>query len=544
MGKSSHGSDLWQQVKSIVLRYWQVLTVGALFIIVQLPVLANWRAIWDEQDSYYSHGWLVPFMALFLLWVNRKIITQTPIKPSWYGLLILAVAAPIHSVAMLMELRVLYMLTFFTTLFGILLLFFGWRMVKVVGVPVLFLITMMPIASGVIDSLTANAQLVSAAVATRFLQWTGYEVTRYGNIITGDGLPCDLRVASPCSGLRLLISLITFTWFFTYVIIAPKWKKAILFLMAFPLGVFINSLRITMIGYVGFWIGTEEAVRSFHNSSGYIGLLLCFAILFGIAKLMRCVDMDLEREPTSISQTNRLLRYPDAEACRRSINTKFAVAIVILVGLAYIGNMVEPLYRLPKGKLDRTMIPAKFGDWTSKDIEVDKETRDILQKGDLLSRLYTNSSDRQVHVFLDAGVDLSAFHDPHLCMTGSGNNIVREHQFELLITQPYSDKLRVTSFELVRSDNTGIVLYWYMRSKDSYALTNHLWGLRRQFWISDLKELVTNPMNIDELRKKIKARQFTWYRFSTDRYAGDKSDMQFIESFAREYIKNKKDFGR
>ncbi len=539
MGKSPYSNETIDSLMQIISQYWQVLIVGVLFIVVQLPVLADWAMIWDEPDSYYSHGWLVPFMALFLLWVNRKIIAQTPIKPSWYGLLVLAVAAPVHSIAMLMELRVLYMLTFFTTLFGILLLFFGWRMVKVVAVPILFLITMMPIASSMIDGLTANAQIISAAVATKFLQWTGYEVVRHGNIITGDGLPIPLQVASPCSGLRLLISLITFTWFFTYIIIAPRWKKAILFIMAFPLGVFINSLRITMIGYVGFWIGTEEAVHSFHNSSGYIALLLCFAILFGIAKLMRCMDMDLEREPTSISDSQR-------DNVRAGLGAKFAVAMVILVGLAYIGNMIEPLYRLPKGKLDRTMIPAKFGDWKSEDMEIDKDTREILKKGDMLSRIYTNSSGRGVHVFLDAASDLSAFHDPHLCMTGSGNSIAKERQFDLAISDPYKGKLNVTIFELVRGDNSnnGIILYWYMLGKDSYSLTGDVGWIRRMYQLDDLKELILKPWNIDKLRDRIHARQFTWYRFSTNRYGEDKSDVQFIESFAREFIKNKKDFGK
>ena len=540
MGQSRQSSNSWPQAKSIVLQYWQLIIIGVLFIVVQLPVLADWWGIWNEKDSYYSHGPLVPFLALFLLWINRKIIAQTPIKPSWYGLLILAVGAPVHSVAMLMEVRMLYMLTFFITLFGILLLFLGWRMVKVVAVPVLFLVTMMPIASGIIDSLTANAQLVSATVATKFLQFTGYDVTQYGNIIRGDGLPDDLRVASPCSGLRLLISLVTFSWFFTCLIVAPRWKKAVIFLMSFPLAVFINSLRITMIGYVGFWIGTVEAMHTFHDYSGYIGLGVCFFILFGIARLLRCMELDSSREPKYVLESKH-------DNTKTPTNAKFVSAVIILAALAYVGNAVQPLYRLPKGQINRAAIPLKFGIWSGTNSDIDDETKAALEKGDLLNRRYVDDLGRPVQVFLDvggAGGDLSAFHDPHLCMTGSGNTIQKERQYVLPIAEPYPTKLRVTSFELAGRDSTGIVLYWYMLGKDSYALTNDLGSVKRGYWFSDLKDILRNPFGLEALRKKVMARHVTWYRFSTDRMQVDESDFKFIEGFAKEFVANKADFGQ
>lgn len=536
MEKSAINNSISGQINSFLQKYWQPLLIGVLFIFVEWPVFCDWWKIWDEKDSYYSHGPLVPLIALFMIWINRKILAKTPIKPSWAGMVLLLISFPLHAISSLMGLRVMFMVTFFTLLFGLILLFFGWRIVKVIAIPLLFLITMIPIASGWLDARTADAQLVSATVAAKFLQWTGYAVERHGNIISGDGLPGPLRVASPCSGLRLLISLITFSWFFTYVIVAPKWKRAVLFLCSFPLSVFINSLRITMIGYVGFWIGTEEAMHSFHDYSGYIGLIVCFFILFGIARLMGCSQLETERQPASENQAAVVSKS-------RSSLAMFAIAFVIFGGLGYIGSAIKPLYDFPIGKINRTAIPVKFGKWASTEVSIDDETRQMLNKGDLLSRMYSDNSGRSVHVFVDASYDLMAFHDPHLCMTGSGNNIENERQLKLEITDPYRDTINATTFDIVSSSNTGVVFYWYMLGRNSYALTDDLGAVRRKLWLSDLIELLKNPLNIEGLRKKILARQFVWYRLSTDKLGDGSMDMEFIKGFARELVANTKDFG-
>ncbi len=138
-------------------------------------------------------------------------------------------------------------------------------------------------------------QLESTKIASAMLNASGYEVHQVGTQIqsSGDVLPDTLTVGAACSGFKLLISLLTFTAFFVYMLETPLWKKGVLVLASLPLSLFINSLRITMIGYAGIWSGSADVMRKFHDWSGYLGLVICFVILFGFAKLIKADEFNL-----------------------------------------------------------------------------------------------------------------------------------------------------------------------------------------------------------------------------------------------------------
>src|ERR1700733_10162189 len=55
--------------------------LGVLYYRVAIKLVYDWYTIPD-----YSHGFLVPLFAAFLLWDKRKILRVTPIKPTWSGI--------------------------------------------------------------------------------------------------------------------------------------------------------------------------------------------------------------------------------------------------------------------------------------------------------------------------------------------------------------------------------------------------------------------------------------------------------------------------
>ena len=44
------------------------------------------------QDPNYTHGFFVPVFSLFLIWESRARLAALPMKPSWWGLVILIFA--------------------------------------------------------------------------------------------------------------------------------------------------------------------------------------------------------------------------------------------------------------------------------------------------------------------------------------------------------------------------------------------------------------------------------------------------------------------
>src|ERR1043166_2378458 len=59
------------------------------------PTLAELARRWGA-DSRYSHGYLVPLFAGYLLWARRGILAAGVSKPSWLGLPVLAVGLAIR----------------------------------------------------------------------------------------------------------------------------------------------------------------------------------------------------------------------------------------------------------------------------------------------------------------------------------------------------------------------------------------------------------------------------------------------------------------
>ena len=521
--------------------FWRVAFAAAMIMAALWPVLVNWYGTWNEKDGYYSHGFLVPPIAAFMLWTIRGRLTKAEIRPSWLGLALLIAFLPVYVVGLMMGLRAIYGLTFFLCVFGVMLMLFGKQITRIAAVPILFLVTMMPLASSVLDTLTFRGQLISTTVATKFLQliFSGSDVAQQGNQIVSPGIPGGvLVIATPCSGLRLLISLITFTWFFVYVIKAAPWKKAALVLTSFPLAVFINSLRITMIGCVGFWTESSEAMHRFHDYSGYIGLVVCFVILFGIAKLIKASEFYSEPPVEATEAICKRWSTPVGTGA-----TGVAVAAMLAVGIVA-SLTAKPLYDLPTGKIGKDTIARSFGSWVGRDIPIDEGSKKILSKGDLLSRVYADvgNTGREVQVFVDAGLDITAFHDPHLCLPGGGLPIAKDQFITLSLKEPKPMTVKATLLQASSDYGSSLFIYFYMLGDESFPRTDDVFARNRSNKQHDLLRLLTSPWSTDEMRRDILSRQFTWYRFSTD-IVDDKTDRQFLTKFIQDFVAHTKGFG-
>ena len=74
-----------------------------LFLAVPFVVLgwAFWTTFLDlskvwATNSSYSHGYLVPLFAVFLLWFRRSQLDAADLRPSFLGLLLLALGVSGH----------------------------------------------------------------------------------------------------------------------------------------------------------------------------------------------------------------------------------------------------------------------------------------------------------------------------------------------------------------------------------------------------------------------------------------------------------------
>lgn len=521
-------------------QYWPAIIALPLFVAVFWSLLDMCWGEWMRSNGYYSHGIIVPFISAYLVWANRKRLASVLFKPSWLGILLIVPSIPIYMFGRWTAAASLTTIAFFAVLVGAVLLLMGVRATRILLFPLLYLFFMIPLPSPVLDEATMRIQLQSTKVATAMLSVSGYDVQQVGSKITSSDIPGGaLLVGVECSGFKLLISLLTFTAFFVYILSAPAWKKALIVLFSLPLSLFINSLRITMIGYAGIWTGSSDIMHQFHDYSGYAALIICFFILFGFARIIKAgnfwVAGDTVSSPLSPVEQKRHVFFAPK------------VALLILLALMLLLNLgLRPLREAVKGHIVLSAIPKSFGAWESSDVPIDKRVRDELGSGDSLQRLYTNSENGgMVSLFMTAGKDNTAFHNPLMCIQGGGGAVSVSRGVVLDIRRPRPVKVEVSVLEV--ADPVGpdtLIIYWYMRGTHIFPTTSALREdireeIARDLWNSIVHFLGNRRSVTDQVQKQ----QYVWYRFSTEVVNDVNTDLDNLKRFVIEFISHQPNFG-
>jgi exosortase len=208
-----------------------------------------------------------------------------PVSPSFLGLIFLAPAALVALVAHTADTPSILGLSLPAVIFGAAWLLLGtaiaWRLVF----PIWFLSFMCVLPGFVLTTMSFKIQLLSTSGAALILRIIGLHPEQHGAAIKLAN--AEVLVGQPCSGFRLLISLLAFAIFFAYMREGPRWGKLVLVISTAPLSLFVNSVRIFMIALVGEFFG-NEAMHAFHDYSGYLVLVLAFAVLWQLSKVVKC----------------------------------------------------------------------------------------------------------------------------------------------------------------------------------------------------------------------------------------------------------------
>lgn len=279
-------------------RTWLTLSILAMVglgiafwpLLKELPFMWLGTGAWEFRtgDGYYSHGLLVPIIAGYIVYRRWPQIKDIPIKQGWVAVLPLLFFLWVLWAANAVDLQQIRSYSFIIVLMSVVWLVAGFRWMLALAPSILYLLFALPIWTGFIDNYTNDLQLYSTKVAYLVLKGVGYNVFQESpTTLLMDNF--DLNVAVPCSGLKLLVAVSAFTVFFMLIARLRWWANGVMVVMILPLCLFINGLRIALIGIAGEEKG-QAAGMQFHDYSGYITLLVCFFILFKTARLLGWKD--------------------------------------------------------------------------------------------------------------------------------------------------------------------------------------------------------------------------------------------------------------
>jgi len=262
---------------SDVRSYWPHLLILSVLLLllygqICIKLVSDWYALPD-----FSHGFLVPFFVLFILWEKRHTLAGTSRVPSWTGILLVALSL----VTLLMGVygaELFFSRTSLVLLLaGIVWTLCGLAVLRELQFAFFVLCLGIPIPAVIFNQITFPLQLLASKAASSVLPVLGVPVLQQGNVIQLASM--QLEVAEACSGIRSLLSLFTVAVLYGYLTEKTTRDRVILGLASIPIAVLANIARITGTGLcVQYW-DPQKALGFFHEFSGWLMFLVSLVCL-------------------------------------------------------------------------------------------------------------------------------------------------------------------------------------------------------------------------------------------------------------------------
>ena len=257
----------------------QVSILAAIVVILYYDILWHLVENW-LQDSNYSHAFLVPLFAGYLVWERRQQWMTKQVSPEFIGIFPIFGAMVLLLVGTLGAELFLSRVSFVLLLGGLTLYFAGWPVCKTLFAPWLVLFLMVPLPVIVFNQIAFPLQTLASHLASSVLTIMHVPAVREGNVISLPSI--TLNVVEACSGIRSLMSLATLALMYGLVAERRNWIRILLVLFAIPAAVGANALRIVGAALLGEYAGPQYAEGFFHAFSGWLIFVLTMGLLVGL----------------------------------------------------------------------------------------------------------------------------------------------------------------------------------------------------------------------------------------------------------------------
>ncbi len=263
-------------------RAWQIAVagVGALMLAAFYNGVFDLLNQWTKAD--YSHGFLVPPFAAYLLWRRRAMLPPTIAYPDPWGLPFFAVAVGLTVGAELnYGKEIARGLALIVGCAGIVVMFLGrWPALKWAWPGLVFLLLALPLPFDLEVRLSNRLRLIAAQGGTYVLQMLGFPTYSTGTVIQiGE---TQLGVAEACSGLSMLLAFVAMTVAIAFLCppSRSKWDRIGIVASSIPIAVICNIGRIVVTGlvYHAGWKQLGDFVV--HDLAGWLMMPFALAIVW------------------------------------------------------------------------------------------------------------------------------------------------------------------------------------------------------------------------------------------------------------------------
>ena len=460
-------------------RLWKPFLIAAALVFLFANVLVKLGFDW-WTDENYSHGLLVPFVIGFIIWSEFDLLKKAVEKPRvWFGFLIILFAIFLLLAGTLGAELFIQRISLVAILVGIVVYFFGAKILQLLVVPFALLLFAIPIPQIIFNKIAFPLQIYASQIAVWGIRLFSIPTVRKGNVFEilpqGATQSISLEVVEACSGIRSLMTLVSLALILAYFTREKNhdaddgwkicfknfdfWRTMILMLSAIPIAVLTNSARVTLTGVATYYYGKQALTDFWHDLSGWLVYLAALILLIGVNSLLKFISAKFEVQNSKPESRNA------AFSTQQFIHRQSALFLVsvLLIGGVFI-NWFEQRGEAEIVRKPLTEFSKKLGEWTQRGdaIRFSEATETVLRTTDYTMREYTFADGRIANLYIGYYASQrtgATYHSPQNCLPGAGW-ILKEPQI-IEIETPSGKTFEANRYRIENGVNDQIMIYWY-----------------------------------------------------------------------------------
>jgi len=417
---------------------------------------------WSVQEEY-SHGFLIPIVAAWLIWTRRQVLLANFGRPSWVGVLLILLAMFMHLTGVLSAIFILSQLAFIVVLLGITLALGGFALLRAAFFPIIFLTFAIPLPYFVDANLSLSLQLISSQLGVFFIRLFGIPVYLDGNLI--DLGNYKLQVVDACSGLRYLFPLFSLSFLAAYLFNAPVWQRALILFSSIPITVAMNGFRIGIVGLTMDRWGPRMADGALHFFEGWI-IFVASALLLALeAYLLALLSgrrfFDIFRVPGDAAET-----LPKANKESASYSMPLYASLLLICATLLTGSLISHRSEIIPERSRFVTFPMTIGDWHGRSSLLEAWAENDLAVDDYVLSDYNKLDGKVVNLYVAYYASQRTGESPHsplVCIPGGGWSITGLERLDADTTHPLNRAI------IERNGSKQLVYYWYEERGRSIA---------------------------------------------------------------------------
>ncbi|MDR4477952.1 MAG: exosortase W [Nitrospira sp.] len=385
------------RAKADVLRRYSVLLraagLGIPLMLLCAPIVRDLLDLWWNRYGF-SHGFLVPLVSLYLVWLRWPALRQIPVETAFVpGLLWLVVATVLLLASEIAGVMTTGSLALILLLAGLVWLLCGYAYLKALAFPLAYLVFMTPVLDGLTEPLVWPFQLLTANMSVAILQALGIPVLLEHS--TSIILPTvTLKVVRECSGAGLLIAVLAIGLPLASLTLEAWWSRITLVLSSVVIAIVANWVRVAVMGIYA-QAGGKDLHGPYHILQGLFVDWVAFVFLFVGAWLLGRMEHDAP--PTSLHGDGKgSFSGPVSHGPASNRAWWIACSTLAVATLA--------LYSLDRGtsglKQELASFPTVIGDWVIDYQPNDESLVGLPDADETLARTYRASDGRRVRLYV------------------------------------------------------------------------------------------------------------------------------------------------